>query len=225
MAATVGGGVSSGATAEAQATAAGVVGTAAAWARRTVAREEATEGLQDENSSRQNSGGGAGYYTSGPPSDSLAGGKAGAPPPDVKVIQSLKRQVPFLIDVASSTERLKIMTISAESSQPLSSALARDRQASIDEAAARAAAENVDTVMSKYVNIDTRKIARITSLPPTNPRQTFAAQQLMRSIKQAQSDILMVLRFPLQWKRPKIPSLDPQVGTHPPQSFRTCYQQ
>ena len=84
------------------------------------------------------------------------------------------------------------MTIFAESAHPLSSALARERQASIDEAAVRAAAQDVDTVMSKYVSVDTRKMARITSLPPTNPNQVFAAQQLMRSTKQAQTDILVI---------------------------------
>ena len=36
-----------------------------------------------------------------------------------------------------------------------------------------------------YVNIDTRKVARITSLPPTKPKQALAAQQLMHSVKQA----------------------------------------
>ena len=52
MTATVGEKVSAGATPEAQTTAAGVMGRAAAWARRTVAREEATGGLLDEKSRR-----------------------------------------------------------------------------------------------------------------------------------------------------------------------------
>ena len=77
------------------------------------------------------------------------------------------------------------MTISAESARPLSSALARERQATIDEAAARAEAEPIDTVKSKYVNIDTRKMVRITPLPPTNLNEALAAQQLMRSVEEA----------------------------------------
>ena len=56
-------------------------------------------------------------------------------------------------------------------------------------------------------------MARIISLPPTNPNQTLAAQQLMRSVKEAQTDILMIcdsrcsidgLKFPVwipRWER------------------------
>ena len=55
-------------------------------------------------SGRQNSGGGPGYHTSDPPSDSSEGAEVGAPPPDVKVVQPHKRQVPSLVD-AASTER------------------------------------------------------------------------------------------------------------------------
>ena len=112
-------------------------------------------------------------------------------PPDVKVVQPLKKKFSSLIDVASSTERLAKMTISTESAQPLSSALARERQAAVDEAAARTDAEHINTVKYKYVNFDTRKMARITLLPPTNPNQALAAKQRMCSVKEAQTDILM----------------------------------
>ena len=84
------------------------------------------------------------------------------------------------------------MTISAESAQPSSSALAREQQAAVDEAVGRAEAEHKDTVKYTYVNIDMRKMARITSLSPTNPNRALAAQQLMRSVKEAQTDILMI---------------------------------
>ena len=143
-------------------------------------------------SSRQNAGRGAGSYTSGPPSASSVGGEVGSPRPDVKVVQPLKKQVPSLLDVASSTESLAKMTISAESAQPLSSAVARERLAAVDEAAARAESEHIDTVKYKYVNIDTRKMAHITSLPPTNPNQALAAQKLVRSVKEAQTDIHVI---------------------------------
>ena len=83
------------------------------------------------------------------------------------------------------------MTISAESAQPLSSTLSRKRQVAVDEAVTRTEAEHIDTVKYKYVDIDTRKMARITSLPLTNPNQALAAQQLMRSVKEAEADILM----------------------------------
>ena len=69
------------------------------------------------------------------------------------------------------------MTLSAESAQPLSSALACERQAAVDEAVARAEAE--------YVNIDTCKMSCITSLPSTNPNQALDAQQLMHSSRKA----------------------------------------
>ena len=120
-------------------------------------------------SSRQNSGRGAGSYTSGPPSESSVGGEVGSPPPDVKVVQPLIKQVPFLVHVASFTERLAKTTISVESAPVLSSVLARERQAAVYEAASRAEAEHLGTVKYEYVNIDTRKTARITSLPSTNP--------------------------------------------------------
>ena len=84
------------------------------------------------------------------------------------------------------------MIISAESAQPLLSALAREQQAAVDEAVGRAEAEHKDTVKYTYVNIDMRNMARITSLSPTNPNRALAAQQLMRSVKEAQTDILMI---------------------------------
>ena len=84
------------------------------------------------------------------------------------------------------------MTIPAESAQPSSSALAREQQAAVDEAVGRAEAEHKDTVKYTYVNIDMRKMARITFLSPTNPNRALAAQQLMRSVKEAQTDILMI---------------------------------
>ena len=143
-------------------------------------------------SCRQNSGRGANSYTSGPPSDFSVGGEVGSPPPDVNVVQPLERQIPSLIDVASFTESLAKMTISVESGQPLSSAFAHERQAAVDEAAARAKAEHIDAVKYKCVNNDTRKMAGITTLPPTHPNQAFAAQQLMRSVKEAQTDILII---------------------------------
>ena len=73
------------------------------------------------------------------------------------------------------------MAFSAESAQPLSSTLALDRQASVDAAVALIEAEHIDAAMSKYVNSDTRKVARITFLPLTNPNQSLAAQQLMHA--------------------------------------------
>ena len=75
------------------------------------------------------------------------------------------------------------MTISAESAQALTSALARERQASADAAASLIEAEHIEALTSNCVNIDTRKVARITFLPPTNPNHTLAAQQLMWSVK------------------------------------------
>ena len=93
------------------------------------------------------------------------------------------------------------MTISAERAQPLSSPLARERQGAIDEAVARTEAEHIDTAKYKYVNVDTRKVARIASPPPTNPNQALAPQQLMRSVKEAQTDSLMIfaIRVTAPW--------------------------
>ena len=125
-------------TTAAPATAAGVVRTGAAWARYTAAREEeATEGLLGGNRAARTRVGGLVPTPRAHPPTLHWGGEVGSPPPDVKVVQPLKRQVPSLVDVVSLTERLAKITISAESAQPLSSALARERQAAVDEAVAR----------------------------------------------------------------------------------------
>ena len=94
--------------------------------------------------------------------------------------------------MASSTERLLFFKISGKRTKPLSSALGRDRQASVDAATALFEAEHIQAVTSKYVNLDTRKVARITPLPPTNPNQALAALQLMRSVKGAETVILVI---------------------------------
>ena len=145
-------------------------------------------------SSHENSGRGAGSYASGPTSDSSAGEGVGSPSSDVKVVQPLMRQVPSLKDVASSTERLKKMTISAESAQPLSSALARKRQDAVDEAAARAEAEHIDAVKYKYVNIDTRKMARIAHKPQPGSRRTTTAALGQGSPNRHPHDLPFALR-------------------------------
>ena len=73
--------------------------------------------------------------------------------------------------------------------------------------------------------LDTCTVARITSLAPTNPNQALAAQQLMHSVKEAQTDILMIFDSRCSREGPKVPGLDPRMGTHPPQSFWARYQQ
>ena len=66
-------------------------------------------------------------------------------------------------------DRLQQTTISDNRTQPLLSALARDRQASVDAAAAQIEARHITTVKSAYANIDTRKVKPITYMPPTSP--------------------------------------------------------
>ena len=75
------------------------------------------------------------------------------------------------------------MTISAKRAQALTSALARERQASADAAASLIKAEHIEALTCNCVNIDSRKVACITSLPPTSPNHALAAQQLIRSVK------------------------------------------
>ena len=60
-----------------------------------------------------------------------------------------------MVDVASSKDKLKKMTIFDNVAQLVSSDLARERQASVDAAAARIDAEHIAAFESKYVNIDT----------------------------------------------------------------------
>ena len=93
---------------------------------------------------REDSGGGL-VPTTPAHLPTLRRGGSWVPYPDVKVIQPLKRQAPSLIDVASSTGRLKKTAIFAEIAQLLSSPLAHERQAAINEAAARADAKHIDT--------------------------------------------------------------------------------
>ena len=47
----------------------------------------------------------------------------------------------------------------------------------------RCADEHIEAVTSKDVNLDTSKVARVISVPPTNPIMAFAAQQLTPSVK------------------------------------------
>ena len=126
--------------------------------------------------------------------------------PDIKVVQPQKRQALSLVDAASSTDTLQQMAISDNRTQPVSSAFARERQVSVGPAAARIEAEQMAAVKSAYVNTDTRKVVRIASLPPTNPNQALASPQLMRSVKQAQTDILMIcdLVFSQEGQKPAV---------------------
>ena len=145
MAATVREAVLAGITTVTQATVAGVVGTGAKWARCTAAREEqTTAGLLGENRAARTPVG-AWLLQRRPTFRPLGGGGSWVPYRDVKVIQPLKRQAPSLIDVASSTGRLKKKAIFADIPQLLSSPLAHERQAAINEAAARAHAKHIDT--------------------------------------------------------------------------------
>ena len=54
--------------------------------------------------------------------------------------------------------------------------------------------------------------------PPQAPKQARDAQQLMRSVKEAQTDILMICNSCCSTDGLKIPGLDPRVGRHPPSS-------
>ena len=121
-------------------------------------------------------------------SDSMDSSSSGFP--SVKIEPTTKRQVPSLVNVTA--EKLASLSFSDNRAQPLSSALARARQASVDKAAAKAEDEYVASVGYNYVNVDTRKVQRICTLPPSNENQALAAQHLMRSAKQAQTDILQV---------------------------------
>ena len=109
------------------------MGRGAAWAQCTAVRRRRPHQVFWGKVEPLELGSGGWLLHLGPTLRFFGGGEVGSPPPDVKAVQTLKRQVPSLVDVASSTERLKKMTISAESAQPLSSALARERQAAIDE--------------------------------------------------------------------------------------------
>lgn len=94
--------------------AAGVGGTGVAWARRTAARVDATAGLLEEDrttKTREEDG----VATRGAHPPILWRRVVGTPSPGVNVVQPHRRQVPFLVDVASSTERLKNVTICAGS--------------------------------------------------------------------------------------------------------------
>ena len=95
-----------------------------------------------------------------------------------------------MVNVAS-TDRLKNEEIYDNGAQPSSFALARGRQDSVDAAAALIEAEHIAAVKSEHVNIDTRKINRITSLPPTKPNRALASQQVMRSVNQVQTDLMI----------------------------------
>lgn len=87
-----------------------------------------------------------------------------------------KRQVPSLIDVASSADRLQRLTITDYRGQPVSSALARARQASVDAADAKREEDHQAKVNHKYVDIGSRKMERIITLPPDDANQALAAQ-------------------------------------------------
>lgn len=110
---------------------------------------------------------------------------------DVKVVQPRKAS---LVSGRCSLlyREVLLFKISDTRAKPLSPAFGRHRQASVDTTAALVEAEHIQGVTSKNVNLETRKVARITSPPPTNPNQALAAQQLMRSVNEAQTDIPVI---------------------------------
>ena len=104
-----------------------------------------------------------------------------------------KRQVTlFLVDVASSAERLSKLSMTGDRAKPVSSTLAHARTAAIATADATADARREASVRRAYVTHGLKDVARISALHfSASVSKAGGAQQLTRSVKAALSEILM----------------------------------
>ena len=108
------------------------------------------------------------------------------------VVASKRQVTPFLVDVASSSERLSKLSVTGDRAKPVSSTLAHARTATIATADAAADARHEASVRRAYVTLGLKDVARIAALPfPASVNKTAGAQQQTRSVKTAMSEIFM----------------------------------
>ena len=90
-----------------------------------------------------------------------------------------KRQViPFLVDVASSAERLSKLSVTEDRTKPVSSTTVRARTSAIATADAAADAGHDAPIRRAHVMLGLNDVARISTLPfPASVNKATGAQQ------------------------------------------------
>ena len=104
-----------------------------------------------------------------------------------------KRQVtPSLVDVSSSAERLRKLSVTRDREKPVSSRLAYACTAAIVTADAADEERLEAPVRRAYVTLGLKEVARTATLPfPASVKKAPGAQQLTRSVKVVMTEILM----------------------------------
>ena len=108
------------------------------------------------------------------------------------MVAGKKQVTPFLVDVASSAERLSKLSVTGDHAKPVSSTLAHARTAAIATADAAADARHEASVRCAHVTLGLKHVARIATLHfPASVNKAAGVQQLTRSVKAAMSEIFM----------------------------------
>ena len=108
------------------------------------------------------------------------------------MVAGKRRVTPFLVDIASSADRLSKLTVSGDRTKPVSSDLVRERTAELATAAALDKSTLDDSVRRAYVKLSYKDVSRISVLPFTaSLNKSDGTQQLTRSVRSAMTDILM----------------------------------
>ena len=108
------------------------------------------------------------------------------------MVAGKRQETPFLVDIASSAERLSKLTASSDRTKPVSSVLACERTAELATAPALAKSMLDDSVRRAYVKLSYKDVSRISALPfPASLNKSDGTQKLTRSVRSAMTDILM----------------------------------